>query len=364
MANTDCPACGAPLRDGAKFCPRCGAGVRAGVPCPQCGHAVGAGETFCAECGQAAAVSQAAVGPVLSPVAPPQANARAAAGAAGKKPRIALAAKIVARIALPLRLLSFLILFLMLAGIAVDNGAYSHSYEFFVNNPRIRFLDRIYGIIQFSIPMYIGVALGLKAYGSRWTGTLTAGVALSAAAVVLGCLRYGFVEWKFGSRAMGAETVLSLASLLLPPLVLGILAWRRRRLGAKGARDWTAAVFIALAALYSASGLLLHFGTTVWGRTYLLLLLVYGIGILAWRRRRLGAEGTRDWAAVLAAVYLPVGLFLCCFSYVFYYDPATEALGLSSSLLSCAPAMCIGISCGVEVGRRRRARYGTWRGTR
>ena len=46
-----CGACHSPLPAGARFCPGCGAPVRAGRTCPGCGAEVGEGARFCAGCG-------------------------------------------------------------------------------------------------------------------------------------------------------------------------------------------------------------------------------------------------------------------------------------------------------------------------
>ncbi len=46
-----CAACGGPLPAGARFCPGCGAPVRAGRTCPGCGAEVAEGARFCAGCG-------------------------------------------------------------------------------------------------------------------------------------------------------------------------------------------------------------------------------------------------------------------------------------------------------------------------
>lgn len=50
-----CPACGAPVKPGAKFCGSCGADLSlpAGPPtCPRCGQEVREGAKFCNKCGQ------------------------------------------------------------------------------------------------------------------------------------------------------------------------------------------------------------------------------------------------------------------------------------------------------------------------
>jgi membrane protease subunit (stomatin/prohibitin family) len=50
-----CPACGAALGDGAKFCPECGAKIIAPAPenkfCPECGEMVAFSAKFCGACG-------------------------------------------------------------------------------------------------------------------------------------------------------------------------------------------------------------------------------------------------------------------------------------------------------------------------
>lgn len=50
-AASMCAACHSPLPAGARFCPGCGAQVRAKRTCPSCGAEVGEGARFCAECG-------------------------------------------------------------------------------------------------------------------------------------------------------------------------------------------------------------------------------------------------------------------------------------------------------------------------
>ncbi len=49
MAN--CVKCGAPLREGAKFCGACGAKIEAQRFCTQCGEPLAPGEKFCVQCG-------------------------------------------------------------------------------------------------------------------------------------------------------------------------------------------------------------------------------------------------------------------------------------------------------------------------
>ena len=46
-----CPQCEAPLANNAKFCPECGAKIKADTPCPSCGNKVTPGSKFCPECG-------------------------------------------------------------------------------------------------------------------------------------------------------------------------------------------------------------------------------------------------------------------------------------------------------------------------
>ena len=47
-----CPECEAPLASNAKFCPECGAKLKAAVFCPECGAKLTPGSKFCQECGQ------------------------------------------------------------------------------------------------------------------------------------------------------------------------------------------------------------------------------------------------------------------------------------------------------------------------
>jgi predicted amidophosphoribosyltransferase len=49
MAN--CGKCGAPLREGAKFCSKCGAKVEEALFCDRCGAKLKAGDAFCDQCG-------------------------------------------------------------------------------------------------------------------------------------------------------------------------------------------------------------------------------------------------------------------------------------------------------------------------
>ena len=46
-----CPACGAAVPAGAKFCPSCGQKLAAAAFCPECGAKIPAGSKFCPECG-------------------------------------------------------------------------------------------------------------------------------------------------------------------------------------------------------------------------------------------------------------------------------------------------------------------------
>ncbi len=48
--TTTCEKCGAKMREGAKFCPECGAPQ--GAVCPKCGKAVSKNAKFCPECGE------------------------------------------------------------------------------------------------------------------------------------------------------------------------------------------------------------------------------------------------------------------------------------------------------------------------
>lgn len=50
-AVVPCPACGASVRKGSKFCPECGTKMPVGVFCPNCGSEVPANAKFCPECG-------------------------------------------------------------------------------------------------------------------------------------------------------------------------------------------------------------------------------------------------------------------------------------------------------------------------
>jgi membrane protease subunit (stomatin/prohibitin family) len=46
-----CPQCNAPLADNAKFCPECGAAIRAEKSCSKCGTKIKADAKFCPDCG-------------------------------------------------------------------------------------------------------------------------------------------------------------------------------------------------------------------------------------------------------------------------------------------------------------------------
>lgn len=46
-----CPECEAPLESNAKFCPQCGAQLKAKNQCPECGNSLKPGQKFCPECG-------------------------------------------------------------------------------------------------------------------------------------------------------------------------------------------------------------------------------------------------------------------------------------------------------------------------
>ncbi|MBC7249994.1 MAG: zinc ribbon domain-containing protein [Anaerolineae bacterium] len=48
-AGLQCPSCGQPVREGAKFCDNCGAPLQ--LNCPQCGQALRPGAKFCDNCG-------------------------------------------------------------------------------------------------------------------------------------------------------------------------------------------------------------------------------------------------------------------------------------------------------------------------
>ncbi len=47
LNGTNCPSCGQPVMNGAKFCPNCGARL----VCPNCGNALIPGAKFCPNCG-------------------------------------------------------------------------------------------------------------------------------------------------------------------------------------------------------------------------------------------------------------------------------------------------------------------------
>lgn len=50
--RASCPQCEAPLSTNAKFCPECGAQLKAKDQCPACGTKLTPGAKFCPECGQ------------------------------------------------------------------------------------------------------------------------------------------------------------------------------------------------------------------------------------------------------------------------------------------------------------------------
>jgi hypothetical protein len=49
--RASCPECEAPLATNAKFCPNCGAKLKAAAHCSECGAKLGPNAKFCAECG-------------------------------------------------------------------------------------------------------------------------------------------------------------------------------------------------------------------------------------------------------------------------------------------------------------------------
>ena len=63
---TTCPACAASVREGAKFCPKCGSGLA--PVCGSCGTVAAAGEWFCAECGTPLGAVPAAPSPAPAPL--------------------------------------------------------------------------------------------------------------------------------------------------------------------------------------------------------------------------------------------------------------------------------------------------------
>ena len=80
MAN--CTKCGAPLREGAKFCGACGAKVEVQRFCTECGEKLEPGEKFCSYCGTPAeGAPRASAPPVKRAPAP-----RAAAAPAKRAP--------------------------------------------------------------------------------------------------------------------------------------------------------------------------------------------------------------------------------------------------------------------------------------
>ncbi|MGI5854212.1 MAG: zinc ribbon domain-containing protein [Bacillota bacterium] len=50
--RASCPNCEAPLGTNAKFCPECGAKLKAAAHCTECGAKLAPNAKFCAECGQ------------------------------------------------------------------------------------------------------------------------------------------------------------------------------------------------------------------------------------------------------------------------------------------------------------------------
>lgn len=55
--RASCPNCEAPLATNAKFCPECGAKLKAAAHCTECGAKLTPGAKFCPECGTAVAAS-------------------------------------------------------------------------------------------------------------------------------------------------------------------------------------------------------------------------------------------------------------------------------------------------------------------
>jgi len=49
--RASCPECEAPMPSNAKFCPECGAQLKAKTECPNCGEKFTPGAKFCPECG-------------------------------------------------------------------------------------------------------------------------------------------------------------------------------------------------------------------------------------------------------------------------------------------------------------------------
>jgi predicted amidophosphoribosyltransferase len=49
--RASCPECEAPLAKNAKFCPECGAKIKAVIFCGECGAALNTGTKFCSDCG-------------------------------------------------------------------------------------------------------------------------------------------------------------------------------------------------------------------------------------------------------------------------------------------------------------------------
>jgi class 3 adenylate cyclase/tetratricopeptide (TPR) repeat protein len=70
-----CPACGAEIQPGQKFCAECGTALASA--CPSCGHPSQPGQKFCAECGTALVASVApAAGAAPAEASPPAAERR------------------------------------------------------------------------------------------------------------------------------------------------------------------------------------------------------------------------------------------------------------------------------------------------
>lgn len=66
--ETTCPKCNAPVRQGARFCQKCGASLISGQPCPKCGALNRPGARFCSRC--RTAIAAPASGKQPAPVNP------------------------------------------------------------------------------------------------------------------------------------------------------------------------------------------------------------------------------------------------------------------------------------------------------